>query len=82
MSDDELREYYKKFDEQQFIDELEDFLTARQKYLKDQTPQKCVEMQMAFDKIYVSTKSLWVYGLINEDDFWRLKEELQDVDRA
>ena len=82
MSDDELREYYKKFDEQQFIDELEDFLTARQKYLKDQIPQKCVEMLMAFDKIYVSTKSLWVYGVINEDDFWRLKEELQDVDRA
>lgn len=36
MSDDELREYYKKFDEQQFIDELEDFLTARQEYLKCQ----------------------------------------------
>ena len=81
MSDDELREYYKKFDEQQFIDELEDFLTTRQEYLKDKTAQKCVEMQMAFDKIYVSTKSLWVYRVISEDDFWRLKGELQDVDR-
>lgn len=40
-----------------------------------------VTMLLAFDKIYVSTKNLWKNGIISENDFWILKDELQDVDR-
>ena len=81
MKDEELKAYYAKFNDEQYIEELDNFLQARQQYLKNNSPSNCITMQLAFDKIYVSTKSLWVNGIISENDFWMLKKELQDVER-
>lgn len=81
MRDEELRAYYAKFNDKQYIEELDDFLQARQQYLKCNDSNNCISMQLAFDKIYTSTKSLWVNGIISKNDFWMLKEELQNVER-
>lgn len=81
MKDEELKSYYAKFNDEQYIEELNDFLQARQQYLKNNNSSNCITMLLAFDKIYVSTKSLWTNGIISENDFWMLKDELQDVER-
>lgn len=81
MKDEELKSYYAKFNDEQYIEELNDFLQARQQYLKNNNSSNCITMLLAFDKIYVSTKSLWTNGIIRENDFWMLKDELQDVER-
>jgi hypothetical protein len=81
MKDEELKAYYAKFNDEQYIEELNDFLQARQQYLKNNSSSNCITMLLAFDKIYVSTKSLWTNGIISENDFWMLKDELQDVER-
>lgn len=35
MKDEELKAYYAKFNDEQYIEELNDFLQARQQYLKN-----------------------------------------------
>ena len=81
MKDEELKAYYAKFNDEQYIEELNDFLQARQQYLKNNSSSNCITMLLTFDKIYVSTKSLWENGIISENDFYMLKDELQDVER-
>ncbi len=80
MSDNELREYYSKF-HAGIQEELEDFLQKRILYLQDPNKSTSVIMKMAYDVIYTSTKHLWVHGRISEAEFWKLKDELSDVER-
>lgn len=82
MTDNNLIEYYSKFTEKERLtDELKDFLEKRLNFLKDETNENSVLMKMAYDKIYTSTKHLWVSGIIRDEDFWMLKRELSNIDR-
>ena len=90
MTDNELIEYYSKFEEKErLVDELKEFLEKRQEFLKnekinadsDETKNSKIQMYLSFDKIYNSNKVLWYTGQIPESDFWKLKEELSNIDR-
>lgn len=81
MSDNELREYYSQF-RPGILEELEDFLQKRIVYLQKEDNTSSVIMKIAYDVIYTSTKHLWVSGQISEAQFWKLKEELSDIERA
>ena len=90
MTDNELIEYYSKFEEKErLVDELKEFLEKRQEFLKnesintdsDETKDSKIQMYLSFDKIYNSNKVLWYTGQIPESDFWKLKEELSNIDR-
>ena len=51
MKDEELKSYYAKFNDEQYIEELNDFLQARQQYLKNNSSSNCITMLLAFDDI-------------------------------
>ena len=81
MTDNELRDFYKNMDYEPIMYDLEEFLDARQNYLKDKSGDNLLVLQIACDKIYTSTKSLWVNRAISENTFWMLKDELMNINR-
>lgn len=82
MTDKELLQFYTKFYEKdRLTKELQEFLDSRQCFLKNETKGNKELMYMAYDKIYTSTKGLMVTRQISEDTFFKLKEELSNIDR-
>lgn len=79
MTDNELIQFYSKFEaKERLIGELKEFLDSRQVFLNN---ENSVLMKMAYDKIYTSTKGLMVTKQISEDTFYKIREELSNVDR-
>lgn len=82
MTDNELIQFYSKFEaKERLVEELKEFLDSRQVFLNDENNENSVLMKMAYDKIYTSTKGLMVTKQISEDTFYKIKEELSNVDR-
>jgi len=82
MTDNELIQFYSKFEaKERLIGELKEFLDSRQVFLNDENNENSVLMKMAYDKIYTSTKGLMVTKQISEDTFYKIREELSNVDR-
>lgn len=82
MTDNELIQFYSKFEaKERLVEELKEFLDSRQVFLNDENNENSVLMQMAYDKIYTSTKGLMVTKQISEDTFYKIREELSNVDR-
>lgn len=82
MTDNELIQFYSKFEaKERLIEELKEFLDSRQVFLNDENNENSVLMKMAYDKIYTSTKGLMVTKQISEDTFYKIREELSNVDR-
>ena len=57
---------------------LNRFSKAKSAYLAEKTPLHLAEMQMAYENIYSDLKSQWVYGKIQESEFWRLVNVLKE----
>lgn len=82
MTDNELIQFYSKFEaKERLVEELKEFLDSRQVFLNDENNENSVLMKMAYDKIYTSTKGLMVTKQISEDTFYKIREELSNVDR-
>ncbi len=82
MTDNELIQFYSKFEaKERLIGELKEFLDSRQVFLNNENNENSVLMKMAYDKIYTSTKGLMVTKQISEDTFYKIREELSNVDR-
>lgn len=77
MTDDELRDYYRKFG-QRYVNELNDFLQKKQAWKMDPSKGEG-EMLIAFDLIYTSTKHLWVSRFITEQEFFRVTDVLREL---
>lgn len=82
MTDNQLIQFYSKFEaKERLVEELKEFLDSRQVFLNDENNENSVLMKMAYDKIYTSTKGLMVTKQISEDTFYKIREELSNVDR-
>lgn len=82
MTDNELIQFYSKFEaKERLVEELKEFLDSRQVFLNEENNENSVLMKMAYDKIYTSTKGLMVTKQISEDTFYKIREELSNVDR-
>ena len=58
--------------------ELENFLNAKDEYIKKENHENYGRMLMLYDMVYTSLKSEMSYGRINMDDFRYLTELLKE----
>lgn len=69
---------YQRTHREDLLPDLHLFLKLKKIYRQDESNiENRLNMKMAYDKIYMTTKHIWVGHVITEQRFWELVDGLQ-----